>query len=136
MDHNINESYQKFDVMGPVDCRRPEEGEKMLTQYSFQKTTAMDGEIATIQIPIFERDSAKDVQDRIGALLAPLQKRMFDNNQALLAQEKAAVEHRHELEKKKVEHQLAVKHMNEEAKMKKKKAKLGVVDGSDEKADN
>jgi hypothetical protein len=118
MDHNINEDYAKYDLLGPKDCRQAAEGEKIICSIGVQKPISADGEIMTLQIPIFQMDSKEDVDQRVAVLLAPLQKRMYAMNMAMLAQEKAQIEHNQQIEKEKVEHQAEIKRIAMAAKKK------------------
>lgn len=83
------EQDRKFAGMGPKDLRKVAADEKAITLVQFSKTTSMDGEQMSVQIPIYELDSREDVNNRVKMLVSVIIGRMTEVNEAMLAAEEA-----------------------------------------------
>lgn len=75
----------KFKGKGPADCKWADE--TPVTTIVLSKPTSYDGEAMQVGVPVYKSDTAEDLALRFHVLLNLGDKRMVENNAALLKSE-------------------------------------------------
>ena len=86
----------KFYGKGPADCTWPKS--QPVTAITISRPTNHDGEAMQITVPIFAEDTHEDLRMRFHVLSQIGDKRMQENNQALIKSEELVLEMRQKKE--------------------------------------